>query len=188
VSDLTPPAPAAAAGPRWLKIGFFLSVAVNLLILGAVAGTMIGMRHGPPRYTGGRGEDFGLMGITRTMPAERRKEFRKEIAADRRELHPLMDEAREARRAAADKLAADPFDRAALEAAIANVTEKERTLRNTALQSFLTRVEALTPDERRQLADAWRRRSEVRWRARTKKDGAGKDDKTSAGAASPRQP
>jgi uncharacterized membrane protein len=163
-----------------LKYGLIASLALNLAIIGALAGNMLGHgRHPPPRS--GHGEDFGMMGLTRVLPEDRRKEMRKMLRADRENLRPLMDEVRSARRAAADKLAAEPFERAALEAAIATVAEKERALRQSAVSAFIGHAETLKPEERVKLADWWRKKSEP---PRRKK----KDDKDEPVAPQPPPP
>ena len=95
------------ARARRLKYALIASLALNLLIIGAVAGTMYGFSKHRPRFMSGGGEDFGLMGLTRVLPEERRKEIRKQLAQDRNALRPLIDDVRAARREAADKLAAD---------------------------------------------------------------------------------
>ncbi|WP_072392025.1 periplasmic heavy metal sensor [Hyphomicrobium sp. CS1GBMeth3] len=148
-------------GSRRLKYALIASLALNLLIVGAVAGTMIGFgKHHPPRGHHPRGEDFGLMGLTRTLPEARRKEIRKQLRAERGKLRPLFEDIRTARREAADKLAAEPFDRAALEAAINTAGERERAMRQQAVDIFLGQAERLTPDERRTLAEWWRKKSQ----------------------------
>lgn len=165
--DTEPP----ATGSRRLKYALIASLALNLLVLGAVAGTMYGFsKHGPPRPGHMRGEDFGLMSLSRELPEERRKEFRKQLRDDRAKLKPMMEDIRVSRRAAADLLAAQPFDRAALERAIATVAEKERAFRQAAVTAFLGHAEQLTPDERRMLADWWRKKSEPPKPRQSKKD------------------
>lgn len=173
MSDTTTPPAAVAPGAlgRTLKIALFLSVALNLLVIGAVVGTMYGLhRGGPGRHFGGGADDFGVSSIVRLLPEARRKEIRKELSANRIKLRPMIDEIRALRRAAADQLAADPFDRAALQAAIDKVAEKERALRQTAVGMFMDRAAALSTDERHLLADAWRRKSEEHRRRRRHMD------------------
>lgn len=161
-----------AAGSRRLKYALIASLALNLLIIGAVIGTMYGYgRHGP-RIGHPRGEDFGLMGLTRALPAERRKEIRKLLREDRTKLRPMFEDIRTARREAADKLAADPFDRAALERAISAASDKERALRQEAIGIFLGHAEGLSVDERRTLSDWWRKKNQPfpKRKSRKKKD------------------
>lgn len=164
------PAPPQGSGSRRLKYALIASLALNLLILGALAGTMYGFGKHHPRFGAGRGEDFGLMGLTHRLPKERSKEIRKQLRADRTALRPLVDEVRAARRAAADKLAATPFDRAALDEAITAAAEKERALRQAAVTAFLGHAEQLTPEERRMLADWWLKKNEPFKERRKKKD------------------
>jgi uncharacterized membrane protein len=173
VSDVAQPIAPPDDGKRRLKYALIASLALNLLIVGAVAGTMYGFRKHHPRFAE-RGEDFGMMGLTRVLPDERRKEMRKLLREDRASLRPLMEEVRTARREAAVKLGAEPFDRAALEAAIANVAEKERTVRNAAVTAFLGHAEKLTPEERTKLAEWWRKKSEPR-KKKDDKEPPGKD-------------
>lgn len=163
MSDVSPsgtePRP---GGSRRLKYALIASLAVNLLVIGTVAGSMIMHAFGPhpPRFGHHRGEDFGLMALTRTMPSERKKEIRKQLREERIKLRPLFDDIQAARRDAADKLAAEPFDRASLESAIAVASDKERTLRQEAVNVFLNQIERLSPDERRTLAEWWRKKSQ----------------------------
>lgn len=176
MSDVTQPAGAAPdSGRRRLKYALIASLALNLLVIGAVAGTMYSFRKHHPRPPGG--EDFGMMGLTRVLPEERRKEVRKALRADRERLRPLMEEVRVARRAAADKLALEPFDRAGLEAAIAAVGEKERAVRDAAVATFLGHAEKLTGEERAKLAEWWRKKSEAPRRKKSADDKGDKGDK-----------
>jgi uncharacterized membrane protein len=172
----TPAAP-PDSGKKRLKYALIASLALNLLILGAVAGTMYTFhKHGRPPP--GAREDFGLMGLSRDFPSDRRKAFRKELKADREKLRPLVEEANVARREAADALAAEPFDRAKLEAAIVKVMDRERAVRQSAVTVFLGHAETLTPDERKKLADWWRKKAELRAkrpRDDDKPDGSPKD-------------
>lgn len=166
-----PEPPPQGSGSRRLKYALIASLALNLLIIGAAAGTMYGFRKHPPRFGAGRGEDFGLMGLTHRLPSERKKEIRKQLRADRVALRPLVEEVRAARRAAAEKLAAEPFDRAALDSAITAAAEKDRTLRQAAVTAFLGHAEQLTSEERRMLADWWLKKNEAFKERRKKKGG-----------------
>lgn len=174
MSDVSRPAQEPRpGGSRRLKYALIASLALNLLVVGAVAGTMIGFgKHHGPRGGHPRGEDFGLMGLTRTLPEERRKEIRKQLREDRVRLRPLFEDIRVARREAADRLAAEPFDRAALEGALATVSDRERTLRQEAVGIFVGHVERLSAGERRTLADWWRKKSQPPAHRKSKKDDA----------------
>lgn len=159
-----------AAGSRRLKYALIASLALNLLIVGAVAGTMYGFGKKHRGFGMGRGEDFGLMGLTHRLPDDRKKEIRKRLRDDREALRPFVDELRTARRAAADSLAAEPFDKTALDGAISAARDKERALREAAIAAFLTQAEQLTAAERRMLADWWMKRNEPLKERKKKKD------------------
>jgi uncharacterized membrane protein len=171
VTDVSRPGPdTPARGSRRLKYALIASLALNLLVAGSVAGMMFGFFKHRPHFGAMRGEDFGLMGLTRHLPEERRKEVRKQLREDRERLRPLFDDVRTARRDAADKLAAEPFDKAALEAALQAAGDKEILLRQTAVSAFLGHAERLSASERSMLADWWRKRNERLRERRTKKD------------------
>lgn len=184
MSDVSRPEPSASqgTGSRRLKYALIASLALNLLVVGAVAGTMVmhGFgRHPLPRIGYGPHQDFGLMGLTRRLPEERRKEIRKKLREDRDKLRPLIEDLRAARRDAADKLAAEPFDSMALKSAFDVAGEKDRAVREAAIAAFLVHAEQLKPEERRMLADWWRKRNEPFKERRKKK----KKDDAETGAA-----
>lgn len=159
------------AGSRRLKYALIASLALNLAIIGAVAGTMYTFSHQRRPFMGHRGEDFGLMGLTRHLSEDRKKAIRKELRDDRVKLRPLIEDLRASRREAAAKLAAEPFDKAALGAAIVAADEKDKVLKQAAINAFLDHAERLTSAERRMLADWWLRKNEpFRERRRKKAD------------------
>lgn len=180
------PAPSERPGARRLKYALIASLALNLLVLGAVAGTvfMHGFgRHPPPRSGSGPHQDFGLMGLTRTLPEERRKEMRKNLREDREKLRPLIDDLRAARREAANKLGAEPFDSAALKGAFDVAGEKDRAVREAAVAAFLVHAGQLLPEERRRLADWWLKRNEP-FKERLKKKKKDAKENSASGATS----
>ena len=167
MSETTPP----ASGSRRAKYVLIGSLALNLLFIGAVVGMGFKHHHGPGSH---RGPHFSLFGLTRVLPDDRRKEVVDILKAQHDEMRPMRGELQKARYAAAESLAAEPFDRAAVENAIAVVAEKERALRQATLDTFLSQAARLSADERRQLSERWRKRAD--WMARRDKKKA-KDDK-----------
>ncbi len=173
------PAPSPGSGSRRLKYALIVSLALNLLVLGAAAGTLYTYgfgKHGPQRFGPGRGEDFGLMSLTYRLPEERRKEIRKKLREDRAVLKPLIEDVRAARRTAAETLAAAPYDRAALESAITVSADKERTLRQAAVAAFLGHADTLTAEERGLLAERWLKMNEPFKERGSKKKGKTGDE------------
>lgn len=149
--------PAVSGMSRRLKAVLIGSLAVNLLVIGAIGGSLA-MRGFHGRWHHGHGpESFGLLGFSHTLPAERRKMIRDSILADRGNLRPLFRDTWAARREAADALVADPFDRDAFRAAIGKVGAAMDKIKSAGLDRVVATVEKLTPQERTALRDWWRK-------------------------------
>jgi uncharacterized membrane protein len=94
---------------RWTRYLLVGSLALNLLILGVIAGAAV---RGPGPWMGQRmGGAGNIFGYVSSLPPERRNELTKRGAVMRGELRPLRQQAREANRARTDALLAEPFDR-----------------------------------------------------------------------------
>ena len=139
---------------KWLVGGLVVSLVVNLLLVGFVAGRMSGF--GPPP---GFGPDpttgfFRLLGF---LPDERRAaiapELRKQMAA----LLPVLRKMRGDQREVFETLTAEPFDAAALEAALADLRANLTAAQVASHHSFVEMAKSLTPEERESLARAMRR-------------------------------
>lgn len=153
------PTPATVRrAPRWMWVVLVLSVALNLLVLGAAGRAMWHFR-GAHHF--GADRAGGLTQYLGSLPDARRDEIAGLIEADRGALRALRRNAREKRRALAEAFTADPLDpdrlaaaaRAASEARIAMIRQRE---------AFFPRLaEKLTAEERRAYLE-WRR--ENRWR------------------------
>lgn len=155
---------------RQLLIGSF---AVNLLVLGAVAGTAIGGWRGGPHRSSSNAEDYGLWSFAKELPTDRRKAIRKAIRAERDVLQPLYVEIENSRIAAARLLTVEPFDRAAFQQALDRLAENENKLKQTVLGVVLKTSDSLSPDERRALGVWWEKRKSryaSRIRNKTSKD------------------
>lgn len=163
---------------RQLLIG---SVAVNLLVIGAVGGTAIGLWHGgPPRTSSSSPEDYGLWSFAKELPTDRRKAIRKAIRAERDVLQPLYVDIETSRIAAARLLTAEPFDRAAFQQALDRLAESENRLKQTALGVVLKTSDTLSPDERKALGVWWEKRKSryaSRIRDKSSKDASADDSK-----------
>lgn len=158
MSETSPP----GTGSRRMKYVLIGSLALNLLFVGGLAG-MAFKKHGHGPHHAAR-EHFGLMGLTRVLPDDRRKEVLDQLKKEYDARRPAMEDLRVARHEAADRLAADPLDRAALEQALADVASKEQALRSAMVETFLVQAERLTAEERTLLSERWRKRAD--WMAR----------------------
>jgi uncharacterized membrane protein len=133
---------------RGLKIALALSLAVNLAIVGLVIGAMIG---GGPR--GGDDPRLRAMGLGPFGAALSR--------ADRADLAARMDRGalRDERRALGEglgafrsALTAEPFDRARAEAGLVRARAATETLQGIGHDALLDQIAAMSPAERRALA------------------------------------
>jgi uncharacterized membrane protein len=144
-----------AARGSWLKWLLIASLAVNLLIIGSALGHRF-FGHG--HWRGGRGESIGVMGYVRHLDRDRRQTISKILSAGRPNLRELREEVRQARLAAAETIAAEPFDKAKVEAALAAIAAADQKLRTAGTASIVDAVEAMTSEERRGLVEWWKSR------------------------------
>lgn len=163
--------PAGSGAGRGLRIALMVSLAVNILIIGGVATTLL--------CFGGKGHHHGregLMGFVRTLPADRAEAIGEKLKADREVLPPLRAEHKEGRLAARAALTAAPFDEAAFRSALdraANASCEEKKARLSVLASMAA---SLTQEERMQLHQ-WFEERRRRFRHKYKQDG---DDEPSS--------
>lgn len=130
---------------RWLLI---VSLALNLLLVGALLGGMLldrGRRHGG----GPEGVRGGLTAFVSTLPADRREALWEATRKQWGELRQMRKEARKARQAVDEALAAEPFDKAKLIAAQAQVAESEARIHGPTRALFADIAASMTAAERR---------------------------------------
>lgn len=134
-------------GGRGLKIALALSLALNLAILGLVAGAMLG--------SGSRGGDpylrsLGLGPFATAFSREDRAGFTERI--DRTALRAERRALGESLAALRTALAAEPFDRAAADAALTRSRGAAEALQGIGHAAILDQIEQMTTIERRALA------------------------------------
>jgi uncharacterized membrane protein len=167
----------------------FISVAFNLLIVGAVAGAFgAGVRI----ERQATGAPFPApRALMAALPEDTRAKMRGELARTWAETRALRQQAGQARRDAFDAAAAEPFDAARVRAAFARV----RTADDAALAAFhnnmISALAQMTPEERRRAITAMRGAAPIRRQAMAPAapDGAVAPTENSGGPAygTPRQ-
>jgi uncharacterized membrane protein len=139
-----------------LRLALMASLALNVLIIGAVAGTLLVSRHHGWKGHGFKGA--GLAGFARTLPAERADAIRSRLEQEKAILDPLRAEERAARNAARSVLMTEPFDvekfKSALDRAVDADAKEKRARMNLLAETAAT----LTPEERRQLHNWFEKR------------------------------
>jgi uncharacterized membrane protein len=143
---------------RWALIG---SLALNVLIIGTVVGTLCISRFGHDRHREGfRGSP--LIGFARTLPRERSDFIRQKYADAQPSLEATRKGIRDARAAVREVLTAETFDQAKLNAALDGIVAAQSSESRAKTALFGETVGQLTPEERRQLHDWLEKRRPIR--------------------------
>ena len=136
---------------RWVKIALALSLAINLAIVGLIAGVVLrrdGDDGGPPEL-----RSLGLGPFPLALSRGDRDELRGRIEGHS---EPLREDRREigrSLRAVQTALLADPFDRASAEAAFAQSRDRAASLQEFGHRALLDQIETMTAEERAELAE-----------------------------------
>ncbi len=152
------PQPRASRRTRYALIA---SLALNLLFVGTIGGSIWAFRHHAPWSMGG--VNTHLRGFAATLPVERRFAVWQATREERRALWPLRKEVRAARAEARQALLAQPFDKQTFSAAQMRVLEAEVVARRASHQLYIAVADALSPEERAAFA---RWRPPPGWRAK----------------------
>lgn len=140
---------------RWAGPLLLVSLMANLLVIGAVAGAFLKSsdrhgHHGKVPHV-----ERGLIGYVGSLPQPRRDALLAEFETSREQVDAERAKARAARHAVLETLAAEPFDRAALAAAVDKAVSAEAAFRARTSTVFVSIASQLTPEERRAFRD-WR--------------------------------
>ncbi|MFZ5789255.1 MAG: periplasmic heavy metal sensor [Pseudomonadota bacterium] len=123
----------------WLAIALLISLGLNLFMGGAFAGRFFHYRFGPPDRFGpppieamsGPGQVRWLLRrIAGDLPGDERAAFRQAMESRRDALVARGKDLREAREAVRSAIEARPFDRAAYDAAVATLGERQKAFAN----------------------------------------------------------
>jgi uncharacterized membrane protein len=131
--------------PRWMLGLLFVSLALNLIVVGSVAGAIWRFRAPPPWASA---VIPNLLGYASTLAPERRKQIWVQTAEERRQVRPFRREVRAAREETIKALVAEPFDKQRFVAAEARQVEAENHARTAAQELYVKIADSLTPQER----------------------------------------
>jgi len=122
-----------------LLVMLIVSVCVNLLL----AGVMIGGRwHGPGPWW-------------MNVPEEARPIMKQAFDAHKAEFDAHRDAVQQARQKVADILKKDPIDQAALDQALAELSQQSQVIRELGNSMMVEVAKQLSPEIRAQMADSW---------------------------------
>ena len=148
-----------APGPRawkWILAALVVSLGLNLFIAGTVVGHKL-HRH-PHEWSQRNKPDgdrkvFGFIDrMAMALPREDRAVFMGKIDGYRAELKAADQKFRDARKKVQDAIAAEPFDRNALDTAFGEVSQRMADLQKVLHAALSDAVSALPPDARKRLA------------------------------------
>lgn len=142
---------------RWLVPLLVASVAVNLVIVGAAFSGQFWPDHGG-RKGSHRSADLMPRPFFRALDEERREELVEVFRARKTEWREERRALRAAATAFADALEREPFDAQLAQSAIADHAARSHQLIDIGAAVAADLIEALTPAERRDLAQAIRQR------------------------------
>jgi uncharacterized membrane protein len=145
-----------------MKVALVTSVALNLLILGAIGGSLWAFRHHRPWLA--YAMNVHLLGFAATLPQERRAAIWEATREARRAMRPFRHEVREARAEARALLAAEPFDKEKFAQAQARLLDAEMRVRREAHKLYVDVASLMTPQERQAFTQWQPRREEMRRR------------------------
>ncbi len=150
---------AGTSSARWVKPALLVSVAINLLIVGVIAGFIIRhYKNSSHSYGAYRGKS--VLGFARTLPAQRRQALRPLFDNAGRTLQPLRRQVTQARRAVRQAVLAQPFDIKAYETAVAKRLDALIGLRKTQNSLFAQLNANFTASERKAYVD-WHRQRQM---------------------------
>jgi len=161
--------------PRWLLVALFASIALNLVIVGSVAGAMWRFRK-PPPWAGAITPN--LLGYASTLSPERRKQLWEQTAGERRHIRPFRREVRAAREETVKALLAEPFDQAVFKSAQQRQAEAESRARQAVQELYVKIAAGLSPEERHAFP---------RWREHRRPPGHNLLDEPDQSAREPKQ-
>ena len=138
---------------RWLWPVLFLSLALNLLIVGIVVGAVL--QGGDRRKDGDLGPARSLMGepFVRALEPEDRRALGRDILSNRDALRENRSDLRRRVEALLDALRQDTFDRAAVSDLLSEQRQLAVSRQEVGETFLLNRLEAMSAEERRAYAD-----------------------------------
>lgn len=135
---------------RGMKIALILSLTLNLLILGVMAGAMLA--HGGPDDPR-RVREVGFGPYTDALAPEDRKALRDAFVKAVPDFRANREEARADVQRLAEAIRAEPYNRAAVEAVMASQTDRIESRLTIGRNLLLDRLDAMGPEARMALAE-----------------------------------
>ncbi|MFP1643025.1 periplasmic heavy metal sensor [Pontitalea aquivivens] len=162
-------APVRAPMRGWVRAVFILSVTLNLLVAGVVAGGLIARDRHPMRPP--VVSDVSVGAFTQALDPADREALRRAAQAEGQSLRAMRQSAREDHRRLVEALRADPWDEAAVRAVFD--AHRDRLVERSAFggRLLMARITAMTPAQRQAFADRLEQGAErLRGRLKDRRD------------------
>lgn len=141
--------------PRWAVAVLLGSLMLNMVFVGAAAGRLWS-HYGFGWHAHQR--EGGMRAFLRALPDARRKELGKVLRYNRKAARAEREKVRSLRQVVRDAIVREPFDKAALEAALAEVNAARLGFRQRVALDLAQMVAQMTPEERKLFAEKGLRR------------------------------
>ncbi|MEO0882733.1 MAG: periplasmic heavy metal sensor [Pseudomonadota bacterium] len=156
---------------RALLIGLAVSLGVNLLLIGAFAGTALRPPPKPGQQTRidaprGSPERTMARALLAAAPETDRQAIRGELRQSWRETAQIRQRVDQARREVAEALQSDPYDEDRTISAFIALSEAEAELKTTLQTNLAKRLGDLSPELRQRMVESMARRDDRRERFR----------------------
>jgi uncharacterized membrane protein len=132
---------------KTLIILLFVSLAVNLFVLGAFAGVALTRFRPPPPQHFGQGRP-GLAAAAAALTPEQREAWRQALRNQAQDSAPKLRESRMVRRQAWEGLGAEPLDAATIRADLSRSRQLEQEAREAMDERMVAFAATLSPQER----------------------------------------
>lgn len=137
---------------KWILLGLVLSLCVNLFLVGGI----FGGHFRAPWGKGDRLPGIIMMTVPDDLKDVVREQFKKSDPDAIAARETLKAEMQAKRQRVADALAAEPFDRARLEAVLSEIEKTVGEMRSRGHRVVAEIAAGLTPEQRRRWAEGWR--------------------------------
>lgn len=142
----------ASRKQKWILAALVLSLCVNLFLVGGI----FGGHFRAPWGKGDRMPGFVMMTVPDDLKDVIREQFKKSGPEAKAAREALKEEMKAKRQRIADALAAEPFDRARLEAELLDMEKTASAMMSRGHNRIAEIATELTPEQRRQWAEGWR--------------------------------
>jgi uncharacterized membrane protein len=143
---------------RRVRLLIIASLALNLFLAGLIASALVLGEGGRGTDDRGRRGPRAFWAASEQLPAAKGEALRAMLRTHAEQSRPQVRQLRAAREAAADAMARQPYDPAAVSAALEQARNQELALRRSFDQAVIAHAAQLDPADRVVLAEALRRR------------------------------